>query len=72
VVSGVRVLVIILGDLGTCQDTVEAVSQPGASAVAVASIFHFIDQTRASAKKALAAFGIPVRQSFTEIRVKST
>ena len=62
----VRIPVIASGGAGNYQHMVEAVTQAGASAVAAASMFHFTEQTPAGAKAALAAAGVPVRQSYRE------
>lgn len=64
VVRSVDIPVIASGGAGRYQDMVDAVVQAGASAVAAASIFHFTEQTPAGAKAALAAAGVPVRQTF--------
>jgi cyclase len=63
VVRAVNIPVIASGGAGTYQHLVDAVTQAGASAVAAASMFHFTEQTPAGAKAALAAAGVPVRQS---------
>lgn len=60
----VRIPVIASGGAGNYDHMVAAVLQGGASAVAAASIFHFTEQTPAGAKAALAAAGVPVRQSY--------
>jgi len=64
VVRAVDVPVIASGGAGSYQHMVDAVVQAGASAVAAASMFHFTEQPPAGAKAALAAAGVPVRQSF--------
>lgn len=64
VVRAVDIPVIASGGAGSYQHMVDAVVQAGASAVAAASVFHFTEQTPAGAKAALAAAGVPVRQSF--------
>lgn len=64
VVRAVKIPVIASGGAGNYQHMVEAVTQAGASAVAAASMFHFTEQTPAGAKAALAATGVPVRQTF--------
>ncbi|MGI9218844.1 MAG: HisA/HisF-related TIM barrel protein, partial [Hydrogenophaga sp.] len=64
VVRAVKIQVIASGGAGHYQHMVDAVTQAGASAVAAASIFHFTEQTPAGAKAALAAAGVPVRQTF--------
>ncbi len=66
VVRAVKIPVIASGGAGNYQHMVEAVTQAGASAVAAASIFHFTEQTPAGAKAALAAAGVPVRQTYRE------
>ena len=65
VVGAVRIPVIASGGAGTYGHMIAAVQQAGASAVAAASLFHFTEQTPAGAKAALAAAGIPVRQTYT-------
>lgn len=64
VVRAVDIPVIASGGAGNYQHMTKAVTQAGASAVAAASIFHFTEQTPAGAKAALAAAGVPVRQSY--------
>lgn len=64
VVSAVGIPVIASGGAGNYGHMVEAVKQAGASAVAAASIFHYTEQTPAGAKAALAAAGVPMRESF--------
>jgi len=64
VVNSVSIPVIASGGAGNYQDMVDAVVQAGASAVAAASIFHFTERTPAGAKEALAAAGLPVRNTF--------
>jgi len=64
VVSSVNIPVIASGGAGNYQHFVDAVILAGASAVAAASIFHFTEQTPAGVKTALAAAGVPVRQTF--------
>lgn len=64
VVLAVKIPVIASGGAGNYQHMVDAVIQAGASAVAAASIFHFTEQTPASAKAALAKVGIQVREAF--------
>lgn len=63
IVQTVNVPIIASGGAGHYQHMVDAVTKGGASAVAAASIFHFTEQTPAGAKAALAAAGLPVRQS---------
>lgn len=64
VASAVKIPVIASGGAGNYQHMVDAIQRAGASAVAAASMFHFTEQTPAGAKAALAAAGIPVRQSY--------
>jgi cyclase len=64
VTQRVGIPVIAAGGAGNYQHMVDAVVQYGASAVAAASIFHFTEQTPAGVKTAMAAAGIPVRNSF--------
>jgi imidazole glycerol-phosphate synthase subunit HisF len=64
VVDSVTIPVIASGGAGNYAHMVEAVTQAGASAVAAASMFHFTEQTPAGARSALAAAGVPVRQTF--------
>jgi cyclase len=64
VTQAVGIPVIAAGGAGNYQHMIDAVVQSGASAVAAASIFHFTEQTPAEAKAAMAAAGIPVRNSF--------
>lgn len=66
VVSAVDIPVIAAGGAGNYQHMVEAVTQAGASAVAAASMFHFTEQTPAGARDALAAAGVPVRQTYVD------
>ena len=64
VAQAVSIPVIAAGGAGSYQHMIDAVIQSGASAVAAASIFHFTEKTPAEAKAAMAAVGIPVRNSF--------
>lgn len=64
VVRSVGIPVIASGGAGNFQHMVDAIVLAGASAVAAASIFHYTEQTPAGAKAALAAAGVPVRQTF--------
>lgn len=64
ITEAVSIPVIAAGGAGNYQHMIDAVLQSGASAVAAASIFHFTEQTPAEAKVAMAAAGIPVRNSF--------
>jgi imidazole glycerol-phosphate synthase subunit HisF len=61
--DAVSVPVIASGGVGTLEHLVEGIRDGHASAVLAASIFHFGEQTIASAKSALAAAGVPVRPS---------
>lgn len=63
ITSRVSVPVIASGGAGKLEHLVEAVTVGGASAVLAASIFHFGEATVADAKAALAAAGVPVRQT---------
>ena len=63
VADAVPVPVIASGGVGTLDHLVEGVTAGGASAVLAASIFHFGIFTIGEAKAALAAAGIPVRQT---------
>lgn len=58
--SAVRIPVIASGGAGTPQHCVEAVAK-GASAVAVASMFQYLQVTPQTIKQELAKVGIPVR-----------
>jgi cyclase len=64
VVSAVKIPVIASGGAGNYQHMIDAIKESGASAVAAASMFHFTEQTPASAKLAMANAGIPVRKAF--------
>lgn len=61
VVNAVNLPVIASGGAGNYEHMRQAIQEAGASAVAAASVFHFTEQTPAEAKRALAAYGIPVR-----------
>jgi imidazoleglycerol phosphate synthase, cyclase subunit len=61
--DAVSVPVIASGGVGNLQHLVEGVRDGGANAVLAASIFHFGQSTIADAKNALAAAGLPVRNS---------
>jgi len=63
VVKAVGVPVIASGGAGNYQHMIDVVQLAGASAVAAASIFHYTEQTPASAKSAMLAAGVPVRQN---------
>jgi cyclase len=67
ITSCVDIPIIASGGAGNYQHMVEVIQQAGASAVAAASIFHFTEQTPASAKQALHMAGIPVRQNFVAV-----
>ncbi len=64
VASAVNVPVIASGGAGNYQHMIDVVIQAGASAVAAASIFHFTEQTPASAKQAMKTAGIAIRENF--------
>jgi cyclase len=64
VACSVKIPVIASGGAGHYEHMVEAVTKAGALGVAAASMFHFTEQTPASAKAVLAAAGVPVRQAF--------
>lgn len=66
VADAVPVPVIASGGVGTLQHLVDGVREGHAAAVLAASIFHFGTYTIAGAKAALAAAGVPVRQTDTE------
>ena len=61
--SAVNIPVIASGGAGNYQHLVEAVKEGGASAVALASIFHFTEATPAEARAAMKEAGIPVRRT---------
>jgi cyclase len=63
VTSAVTVPVIASGGAGKAQHMVEAVKAGGADAVLAASIFHFGEVSIAEVKAAMAAEGVPVRQT---------
>ncbi len=63
VTSAVRIPVIASGGAGNYEHLAAAIVTGGASAVAVASIFHYTQQTPLEAKRHLASRGIPVRHS---------
>ena len=67
VVRAVNLPVIASGGAGNYEHMRQAVQDAGASAVAAASMFHFTHQTPVEAKRALAAAGIPVRNSFAGV-----
>lgn len=62
--SAVNIPVIASGGAGNYQHLTEAVKIGGASAVALASIFHFTEATPAEARDAMKEAGIPVRRTF--------
>lgn len=57
----VAIPVIASGGCGCCEDAYKAVTEGGASAAAMASIFHFTQHTPLQIKEYLASRGIPVR-----------
>jgi cyclase len=61
--SAVTVPVIASGGAGSARHMVDAVTQGGADAVLAASIFHFGEVSISEVKQAMAAEGIPVRQT---------
>jgi cyclase len=61
--SAVNIPVIASGGAGNYQHLIEAVKDGGASAVALASIFHFTEATPAQARVAMKEAGIPVRRT---------
>ncbi|HBR94199.1 MAG TPA: imidazole glycerol phosphate synthase subunit HisF [Opitutae bacterium] len=61
--SAVNIPVIASGGAGNYQHLIEAVKDGGASAVALASIFHFTEATPAEARSAMKEAGIPVRKT---------
>ena len=63
VTSAVGVPVIASGGAGSAQHMVDAVTQGGADAVLAASIFHFGEVPISEVKQAMAAAGLPVRQT---------
>jgi len=63
VVDAVSANVVASGGVGNLQHLVDGLLQGGADAVLAASIFHFGEFTIAEAKQALAANGIPVRET---------
>ncbi|MDD3836389.1 MAG: imidazole glycerol phosphate synthase subunit HisF [Phenylobacterium sp.] len=63
VTSAVGVPVIASGGAGNAQHMVDAVRIGGADAVLAASIFHFGEVSIGEVKAAMAAAGIPVRQT---------
>ena len=63
VTSAVGVPVIASGGAGSAQHMVDAVVQGGADAVLAASIFHFGEVPISEVKQAMAAAGLPVRQT---------
>lgn len=64
ITQAVDIPVIASGGAGTYQHMIDVVKNAGASAVAAASMFHFTEQTPASAKNAMQAAGILVRRNF--------
>jgi imidazole glycerol-phosphate synthase subunit HisF len=63
VTSAVGVPVIASGGAGSAQHMVDAVVRGGADAVLAASIFHFGEVPISEVKQAMAAAGLPVRQT---------
>ena len=63
VTNAVKVPVIASGGAGEARHMVEAVTEGGADAVLAASIFHFGDVSIREVKAAMAAAGLPVRQT---------
>lgn len=61
VTSMVNVPVIASGGAGNYEHMLQAVRDGGASAVAAASIYHFMEQTPKEAKEYLGEHNIPVR-----------
>ncbi|MDR1511046.1 MAG: imidazole glycerol phosphate synthase cyclase subunit [Synergistaceae bacterium] len=59
--DAVSIPVIASGGCGGCEDAYRAVTEGGASAAAMASIFHFTQQTPLRLKEYLASRGIPMR-----------
>ena len=59
--AAVRIPVIASGGAGNYEDAYQALTTGQASAVAMASIFHFTEQTPLEVKKYLGERGLPVR-----------
>lgn len=66
VACAVNLPVIASGGAGNYEHMRQAIQEAGASAVAAASMFHFTEQTPASAKKFLASVGVAVRVNYVE------
>jgi len=62
VTDNVKIPVIASGGAGDYEDLYIAINEGKASAVAVASIFHFTEKTPREAKMFLASKGVPVRK----------
>lgn len=63
VTAAVNIPVIASGGAGSYNHLIEAVQKGGASAVAMASMLHFTENTPAEARNAMKAAGIPVRRT---------
>ena len=63
VTSAVNIPVIASGGASNYDHLIEAIQIGGASAVAMASMLHFTENTPAEARDAMKAAGIPVRQT---------
>lgn len=63
VASAVNIPVIASGGAGNYHHLIEAIQIGGASAVAMASMLHFTENTPAEARAAMKAAGIPVRRT---------
>jgi cyclase len=61
VAAAVSIPVQVLGGCGNWQHMTQALDIPGVSAACTQNIYHFTEQSIASAKKYLAAKGVPVR-----------
>lgn len=61
VADAVSIPVQVLGGCGNWQHMTQAFSVPGVSAACTQNIYHFTEQSIASAKKYLATKGVPVR-----------
>jgi len=61
VAAAVSIPVQVLGGCGNWQHMTQAFKLPGVSAACTQNIYHFTEQSIASAKKYLAAKGVPVR-----------
>lgn len=67
VAEAVKIPVIASGGAGKYDDVYQALTVGKASAVAMASMFHFTEQTPLEVKRYLANHGIPVRDSNVKI-----